>query len=254
MSLEILLFYLIVFIFGLCFGSFFNVCTDRIPRHESVVKVRSHCESCGYTLEWYDNVPLLSYLFLRGRCRKCKTKLSVKYPLMEAVTGALFVLIFIFHGMSIESGIWCLASGVLLTISIIDWRTYEIPIGLNGVLLALGLIHLVLDLKNWPDYLIGFVSVSLLLYILYLLSKGRAIGGGDIKLMAVAGLLLGWKLCIFGFIAGCIIGSIVHIIRMKVTGAEHMLAMGPYLSAGLFLGMLFGDRLISAYMGYFLAG
>ena len=117
----------------------------------------------------------------------------------------------------------------------------------------MGLIHLVLDLTNWPDYLIGFVSVSLLLYTLYLLSKGRAIGGGDIKLMAVAGLLLGWKLCIFGFIAGCIIGSIVHIIRMKVTGAEHMLAMGPYLSAGLFLGMLFGDRLISAYMGYFLA-
>ena len=254
MTPEIAALYLVIFIFGLCFGSFFNVVTDRLPRHESIVTVKSHCESCGYDLKWYDNIPLLSYIFLKGRCRKCKTKLSIKYPLMEAVTGALFVLIFVFHGISIESGIWCLASGVLLTISIIDWRTYEIPIGLNGVLLTLGLIHLVLDLKNWPDYLIGFVSVSLLLYILYLLSKGRAIGGGDIKLMAVAGLLLGWKLCIFGFIAGCIIGSIVHIIRMKVTGAEHMLAMGPYLSAGLFLGMLFGDRLISAYMGYFLAG
>ena len=246
---TLLLIYITVFIFGLCFGSFFNVCTDRLPRHESIVTVRSHCESCGYDLKWYDNIPLLSYLFLRGRCRKCHAKLSIKYPLMEAVTGALFVLIFVFHGISVESVIWCLASGALLTISVIDWRTYEIPIGLNYFLLALGLIHLVTDLKNWSDYLIGAVSVSLLLYIIYLVSKGRAIGGGDIKLMAVAGLLLGWKLCVFGFLVGCITGSIVHIIRMKVSKADHMLAMGPYLAFGLYLAMLVGDRFMDWYLG-----
>ena len=249
MPIELALFYITAFIFGTCFGSFFNVCTDRLPRHESIVTVKSHCESCGYDLKWYDNIPLLSYIFLRGKCRKCHTKLSIKYPVMEAVTGALFVLIFAFHGISIESAIWCLAAGTLQTISVIDWRTYEIPIGLNCFLLALGLIHLALDHTNWFDYAIGFVSVSLLLYIIYLLSKGRAIGGGDIKLMAVMGLLLGWKLCVFGFIAGCIIGSIVHIIRMKVSKADHVLAMGPYLSAGLFLSMLAGDRFMNWYLG-----
>ncbi|MCR4625882.1 MAG: prepilin peptidase [Lachnospiraceae bacterium] len=241
--------HIVIFIFGLCFGSFFNVVTDRLPRHESIVTVKSHCESCGYDLKWYDNIPLLSYIFLKGRCRKCQAKLSIKYPLMEIATGALFVLVFLFHGISIESGIWCLASGVLLTISVIDWRTYEIPIGLNYFLLALGLIHLGLDYKNWFLYVIGAVSVSLLLYIIYLLSKGRAIGGGDIKLMAVMGLLLGWKLCVFGFVVGCVAGSVIHILRMKISKAERMLAMGPYLSAGLFLSMLVGERFMDWYLG-----
>jgi leader peptidase (prepilin peptidase)/N-methyltransferase len=247
--IELSVVYFLTFIFGLCFGSFFNVVTDRLPRHESIVTVKSHCENCGYVLKWYDNIPLLSYIFLGGRCRKCKSKLSIKYPLMEAVTGALFVLIFVFHGISIESCLWCLATGALLAISVIDWRTYEIPIGLNYFLLALGLIHLALDFRNWLEYVIGAVSVSLLLYVIYLLSKGRAIGGGDIKLMFVCGLLLGWKLCVFGFIAGCVIGSIVHVLRMKISKAEHMLAMGPYLSAGLYLSMLIGERFMDWYLG-----
>ena len=244
-------FYTVVFIYGIVFGSFFNVCTDRIPRHESIVRVRSHCESCGYALKWYDNIPLLSYLILRGRCRKCGTKLSLKYPVMEAVTGIIFVMIFAVHGWSIESGIWCLAAGTLLTLSIIDWRTYEIPIGFNYFLLALGLIHLAIFFRDWQLYVIGLVSVSLFLYIIYLISKGRAIGGGDVKLMAVMGLLLGWKLCIFGFVAGCIAGSIVHVIRMKVSKAGHALAMGPYLSFGLFLSMLVGERFMTWYLGQF---
>ena len=244
-------FYTVVFIYGIVFGSFFNVCTDRIPRHESIVRVRSHCESCGYALKWYDNIPLLSYIILRGRCRKCGTHLSLKYPIMEAVTGIIFVMIFAVHGWNAESGIWCLASGAMLTLSIIDWRTYEIPIGFNYFLLALGLIHLCLYYKDWQLYAVGLVSVSLFLWLIYLVSGGRAIGGGDIKLMAVMGLLLGWKLCILGFLIGCVAGSVIHIVRMKVSHADHVLAMGPYLSFGLFTAMLVGEKLLTWYFGQF---
>lgn len=244
-------FYFIVFIYGIVFGSFFNVCTDRIPRHESIVRVRSHCEGCGYALKWYDNIPLLSYIFLKGRCRKCGMKLSPKYPAMEAVTGIIFVVIFAVHGWSVESGIWCLAAGIMLTLSVIDWRTYEIPIGFNYFLLALGLIHLFLYFRDWPEYAIGLVSVSLLLFIIYVVSRGRAIGGGDVKLMAAMGLLLGWKLCIFGFVVGCVSGSLIHILRMKLTKADHVLAMGPYLSFGLFVSMLVGESFVGWYLGQF---
>ena len=103
---------------------------------------------------------------------------------------------------------------------------------------------MVLDIKNFSGYLIGFFLVSGMLLLLYIVTKGKAIGGGDIKLMAAAGLLLGWKLVILAFFIGCILGSVIHIIRMKLAGADKVLAMGPYLSAGLFIAMLWGNSFL----------
>jgi leader peptidase (prepilin peptidase)/N-methyltransferase len=113
------------------------------------------------------------------------------------------------------------------------------------------MIHLVLDYQNRASYVIGFLAISMPLYILFRLSGGRAIGGGDIKLMAAAGLLLGWKQIILAFVAGCIAGSVIHIIRMRVANAERTLALGPYLSLGILFVILWGDAWIQAYIGCF---
>lgn len=246
-----ILLYIIVLLYGIVIGSFVNVCIYRIPKHENIVKVRSHCMSCGYQLKWQDLIPLFSYIRLGGKCRQCKAKLSVQYPLIEALNGVLYVVIVYVNGVSVETLLYCLLASALLTIGIIDFRTYEIPFGINLFILALGLIHTCLDYHNWADYVIGFLAVSVFLYLLYLLSKGRAIGGGDIKLMAVCGLMLGWKQIILAFILGCILGSIIHLLRMKRSGEGRVLAMGPYLAMGVFLAMLWGEYFLRWYFGLY---
>lgn len=250
--LPIILFYIIIFLFGIVIGSFLNVCIYRIPKHEDIVKTRSHCMSCGYQLKWYDMFPVFSYLFLGGKCRQCGAKLSVQYPLIEAANGILYTMIVWMNGVNVESLLYCLLTSALIVLSVIDFRTYEIPLGINLFILALGLIRVATDYRNFPDYLIGFLSVSAVLAVLYYVSKGRAIGGGDVKLMAVCGLLLGWKLIIMAFLLGCIFGAVIHVIRMRVSGEDHVLAMGPYLSMGVFIAALWGNQLLTWYLGQFL--
>ena len=208
---------------------------------------------CGYQLKWYDLIPLFSYFFLRGRCRKCGTRISIQYPIIEAVNGILYVLIFLRYGLTIETLLYCLLFSALLALSVIDFRTFEIPVGFNIFILILGLIRVATDYKNWLLYLIGLVSVSLFLFAIFAITKGRGIGGGDVKLMAATGLLLGWKLNLLGFVMGCILGSIIHIIRMKVSKEGRTLAMGPYLSLGVVLTVFFGEYIISWYMSFFTA-
>lgn len=251
MYLELIPIYITIFLFGIVIGSFLNVCIFRIPNHETVVTERSHCMKCGYQLLWYDMVPVFSWLCLGGKCRKCKAPISPQYPIVEAVNGILYVVVFAVNGFSLESILYCLFVSALLVLSVIDWRTYEIPIGINIFILILGILHTALDYKNWLMYVIGFFSVSLFLFLLLWISKGRAIGGGDVKLMAVAGLLLGWKLAILAFFIGCIVGSVIHLLRMKLSGADKVLAMGPYLSVGLFIAALWGNAMIGWYLGMF---
>lgn len=246
--LPTILLYIIIFLYGIVIGSFLNVLIYRLPKKENIVTTRSHCMNCGYQLKWYDLVPIFSYLALGGRCRKCKTRISVQYPIIEALNGILYLIVFIRFGMSVDSLLYCLLFSALLTLSVIDFRTYEIPVGINVFILLLGLVRVVTDWNNWPDYLIGFLAVSCFLYVIYIVTKGRGIGGGDVKLMAVCGLVLGWKLVVLGFFLGCIIGSICHLIRMKVSDADHVLAMGPYLSVGVMIAALFGNQMIHWYL------
>jgi len=159
------------------------------------------------------------------------------------------VLIFAVNGFNLVSVLYCLMASALLALSVIDFRTYEIPFGFNVFIAILGGIRICTDLSNWTEYVIGFFAVSAVLELLLIISKGRAIGGGDVKLMAAAGLLLGWKLIILSFFIGCILGSVIHIIRMKVSHAEHVLAMGPYLSLGILIAALFGNSFITWYFG-----
>lgn len=248
---ELLLYIVcIVFLYGIVIGSFLNVCIYRIPRGESVVKAPSHCTSCGYQLRWFDLIPIVSWLALRGHCRKCKAPISVQYPLVELANSGLYVLIFLQKGCSVESGIYCLMASALLVLSVIDERTFEIPAGINLFILILGVLHLAMNPADWKNYLFGAVVVSGFLELLVIFSKGRAIGGGDVKLMAGAGLLLGWQRILLAFLLGCFLGAAIHTLRIKRSGADKVLAFGPYLSVGIMLSYLWGQQMIAAYLHY----
>jgi leader peptidase (prepilin peptidase)/N-methyltransferase len=245
----LVIFYLILFVYGIVIGSFVNVLIYRLPKHEDFVKIRSHCMSCGYQLRWFDLIPIVSWVIYKGRCRNCGQKISAQYPLIEALNGVVYVLVGIVYGISVDTVLICLAASALIAISVIDYRTMVIPAGLNYTICILGIIRMAVDYKNFANYLLGFVSVALFLFILYTISKGRWIGGGDIKLMAATGLLVGWKLNILAFFLGCIYGSVIHIIRMRVSHKGHVLALGPYLAGGVMTAILVGDRIISWYFG-----
>ena len=249
MPVELLIpIYVFVFLYGIVIGSFLNVCMIRIPKGESIVSEGSHCVKCGYRLKWYDLIPLFSYLFLKGKCRNCGEKISPQYPVIEFINGAVYVFVFLLKGVTLESLLICLLFSCLLTLSVIDFKTFTIPVGFNIFIAVLGIIRVLTDFSNVVNYLIGAVCVSLFLLILYALSKGRAIGGGDIKLMTAAGLFLGWQNTILSFMLGCVLGACIHLIRMKVSKEGRVLAMGPYLSMGIFISALFGKEIITGYL------
>lgn len=244
---QTIILYSLIFIYGIVVGSFLNVCIYRIPKQESLVSSRSHCMNCGYQLRWYDLIPVFSYLFLGGRCRQCKKEISIQYPLVELLNGSLWVLTFFFCGIGIHSVIYCFMISALIVLSIIDARTFEIPIGINIFLLIIGSIREVIDGSTLYQYVFDLCIVGGFLFLLFVITDGRGIGGGDVKLMGVAGLLLGWKLVLVALIFGCLYGSVIHIARMKLSKVDHVLAMGPYLSAGIITAAWFGERMIAWY-------
>ena len=249
--MEYIILYIMVFLIGISIGSFLNVCIYRIPKKEDIVFERSHCMSCGNVLKWYELIPLFSFLVQGGKCRNCKTKLSVQYPLIELLNGLIYVWIFMAKGFQPESILFCICASVLIVISVIDWRTYEIPFGCNIIIGILGIVRVFLNLAHWYDYVIGFFAVSGLFLIIYWITKGRGIGGGDIKLMAAAGLLLGWQNILLSLMIGSIAGSVIHLALMKIQGKDRVLAFGPYLAFGIFISMLYGNDIITWYLGMF---
>lgn len=247
-SLTALL-YIFIFVYGIVIGSFLNVCIYRIPKKESIVAVNSHCMNCGHGLAWYDLFPLFSFLFLKGKCRYCGMKLSLQYPIVEGLNGILYVIVFLVNGVSVESGLYCFLVSALLVLSVIDYRTMEIPLSVNAVILGIGVVHMIFDLDRFIDYIIGFFAASLFLLLCFIVTRGRGIGGGDIKLMAVAGACLGWGDILLALVFGCVIGSVIQCIVIAVTKKKTKFAMGPYLSVGIFVAMLWGEQFLEWYIG-----
>lgn len=243
-------------LFGALIGSFLNVLIFRIPKKEEFVKTPSHCMTCGHRLAWYDLFPLFSWLSLGGKCRYCKTKLSPQYPLVEGANAVCWFLVFLLQVPSdgldlvplLHALLMALMCSALLALSVIDFRTYEIPVGFNIFIGCLGILRLLTDLSSWPDSLIGLFCVSVPLLLIFLVSKGRAIGGGDVKLMAACGFLIGWQKICFAFLVGCILGAVIHSVRMRVSKADHVLAMGPYLSIGVFLSLFLCEPFVEWYI------
>ena len=247
-----ILIYTIVFLYGIVIGSFLNVCIFRIPKKENIVQ-SSHCMSCGRKLGWRDMVPVFSYIMLRGRCRQCGAKISIQYPLIEALNGVLYVIVFMANGFTFSSVLYCLMTSALIVITVIDERTFRIPVTFNLFIGLLGIIMTVYDYRHIVSHLIGAFCVSLFLYGLYYFSSGKAIGGGDIKLTFAWGFFLGWKLALVSFFLAVLTGGIYGaylLLTGKKERKEHF-AFGPFLCLGAILAVLWGDALIGWYLGFY---
>ena len=241
----------ILAVLGVCVGSFLNVLIYRIPKGEEFVKTPSHCMNCGHTLAWYENIPVISWLLQHGKCRACGVKLSAQYPVVEALNGAMWLLTgLLYRGDWLTVGLYCLLFSMLLVLTVIDWRTFTIPNGINLVIFLLGVVRLITDLDNWVSYLIGLVSVSLVFLLMHLATHGNGLGMGDVKLVAAAGLLLGWSSMLVAIVIGSLSGAIIHSVRMR-HGADRKLAFGPYLAAGIWIAALGGQQIVDAYFGLF---
>ena len=243
--------FILLFVLGCCVGSFCNVLIYRIPKEEEFVKTPSHCMSCGHELKWFELIPVVSWLLQKGKCRACGVKLSAQYPVVEALNGIMWLLTgILFRGDWLTVALYCVLWSMLMVLSVIDWRTFIIPNGINLVIFLLGVVRLVTDLGNWRGYLIGMVSVALVFFLLHLATGGQGLGMGDVKLVAGAGLLLGWPKMLLAVLIGSLGGALIHMARMK-RGADRKLAFGPYLAAGIWLAALAGQPIINGYLSLF---
>jgi leader peptidase (prepilin peptidase)/N-methyltransferase len=241
----------VTFLFGCIIGSFLNVCIYRIPHHESIVVGSSHCPKCMTPIRSFDLIPILSYVFLRGKCRTCKARISFRYPLIEFLTGCLFLGVFLVYGYTWPTLIGFVLSAVLVVIAMIDLDTMEIPDVFHYIILGLALVNILFLKANLVDHVIGSLIVSLPFFLVAYLTQG--LGGGDIKLMAVSGLLLGVQPTVVAALLGVMLGGIVasYLLITKKKGRKAMIAFGPFLCVGLYVAFLFGTPVFQWYMSLF---
>jgi len=237
-----------VFAFGLLIGSFSNVCIHRLPKKESIAFPGSHCTSCNTPIRALDNIPVLSYLFLGGKCRACGRKFSIVYPLIEIAVALLIVAVYVKFGVSWEFLIYAVVSTALVIITVIDYEHKIIPdiITLPGIVLGLGAGSY---LVGWVDSGLGFLLGGGLFYLLAVLSRG-GMGGGDIKFIAAAGALLGWQKVLLVIVLGATLGSIIGLILMvaKKKDRKSQIPFGPFLAVGTLIAIFFGGDLIAMYL------
>lgn len=187
---------------------------------------------------------ILVYAYVKG-------KLDKAYRILIPGNILLYLCIYIIEGTGFWPFLFSLTASVLLTLSVVDGWTMEIPLECNVVIGVLGICHLLYDRRNWLEYVIGAGTVSLLFLLVYVITRGQGIGGGDIKLMVAAGLLLGWKKILLALFLGSVMGSVIHLLRIKFQNKESVLAFGPYLAVGIFLSGLFGEAMIHWYLSFF---
>lgn len=241
-----------LFIIGICSGSFYNVVGLRVPRGQSIVFPRSHCTKCDRTLQWYELVPVLSWLVLLGKCRKCKTKISPIYPIIEFITGVLFVLVYLEFGLTVETFFYILLSSLMVIISVSDIDTRLIPNKILGVFLVLLLpVTYFVEAIDWKSQVIGVILAFAINYLILLFSKGKGMGGGDIKLFMLLALVLGWKSFITLFFLSVVIGMFVGIYT-KVRTKESEIPFGPSIALATIITIFYGQELLKWYLNLYI--
>jgi leader peptidase (prepilin peptidase) / N-methyltransferase len=240
-----------VFAFGLIIGSFCNVVVYRLPQGKSIVMPGSQCRSCARSIRPWDNIPLLSYFLLKGQCRFCKEPISIRYPVVECISGVLFVLFYLKFGLSMTFVVYALLTSVLIIVALIDLDHNIIPntITLPGMAIGLGLSTAALPITPLSS-LYGLMIGGAIFYLIALISKG-GMGGGDIKLIAMIGAFLGLPGVLFTIFASALFGSMVGLmlILLGKKGRKDRVPFGPFLSCGAILFMLSGNELIQWYLG-----
>lgn len=247
---------ILIFVFGLCIGSFMNVCIYRIPLSKSIVTPRSMCPGCGRLISAYDNIPIISYIFLGGKCRKCKIPISLRYPLVEIISGLTALAVFMRFGISAEGAIYFAFVSALLIITFIDIDHRIIPdtISLPGIPAGFLLASLLLPTVTYKASLVGILigggSLLAVAWIYNLITKKEGMGGGDIKLLAMIGAFTGWKGVLFTIFVASATGTLAGIAVMLKTqkGMKLAVPFGPFLSIGAILYIFFGTELVSWYI------
>ena len=251
--LAFFIIYTFIFVFGICIGSFLNVAVYRLPNHISIAYGRSFCPKCHKQIPNRDLIPIFRYLHLKGLCRNCQAPISPRYPLVEAFTGLLAVGLFWYYGFNLTALVIFSVACILTIIALIDIDTMTIP---NNLLIALS-IPAVLIYWFFPEIsllarIIGFFAVSLPMFLLNFI-KADAMGGGDIKLMAVSGFMLGWQNILLAmFIALLASGlAIVYLLAAKQKTTQSHIAFGPYLCLGIITALVYGKPIIELYFAFF---
>ena len=241
---------------GLCVGSFLNVCILRLPRDQSLLHPRSTCPNCKQPIAWRDNIPLFSWLYLRGKCRWCHKPISRQYPLIEALVGALFGISLVVYGISLQAVAAALFGTLLLGIAITDARHYIIPDEFTWGGLVIGLL---LSLGGGvPGFLqallgavVGFVLLWLVGQVGAWVFKEEAMGGGDVKMMAMVGSFVGWHGVLITVFAGAALGSLIFVpLSLK---KKRLVPFGVFLAVGAAVAFVFGHAIVTWY-GHFLKG
>lgn len=242
---------IVFLIFGLVFGSFYNVVIYRLPNHQSLSTEPSHCPSCAHRLGVFDLVPVLSFILLKGRCRYCQEKISFRYPLIELITGLMFVLTYLRYGFSSATWIGLLLHSILIIVAMIDIDTMEIMDRFHIMILILAIVVVINSPLSLYSHVIGFFLISTPFFLIATFIGGM--GGGDIKLIAVAGLLLGIKATFIAFFISSISGGIVaaYLLLTKQKERKSLIAFGPYLCIGISIAYLYGIPLFDAYINLF---
>lgn len=245
----------LVVIFGLVIGSFLNVCICRIANEESIAFPPSHCTNCGYELKAKDLIPVLSYIFLGGKCRSCKEKISIQYPIVEILNAILYIAIYLKFGFTLNLFKFCLFASLLIVIGFIDFKTkyaYNSTVVFGVVSGILFAVLEWMETKSIPwNYIAGAFIGFGIIYLIVILTRGM--GEGDIDIALICGLFLGIKgilvTLFLAIILGGIVATIILIFKLKERKAE--IAFGPYLAIGGIIACLYGSRLIDIYLGLF---
>lgn len=260
--MEKYIFITYIFIIGTVFGSFFNVCIFRIPNKESISNPQSYCYKCNNRLTYLDLIPILSWILLKGKCRYCGQKISLRYPLIELLTGILFIIIYNVHGLNFITINYLVLTSLLIIITFIDIDYYIIP---DSMIILGSIFELLFNLTNKGisirNSIIGGVVCSgvmlILITLIELVVKKEVMGGGDIKLFFMIGLFLGLKLGLLTILLSIYVGAfygIVTIIYSKIKKQEYnsIIPYGPFISVGAIISVLCGTNIINWYIDLFI--
>lgn len=240
---------------GLCIGSFLNVVIYRLPNKMSLNKPASHCPKCDKAIAWYDNIPLVSYLILGGKCRHCHSKISIQYPLVELLTALLFVGSYLKFGLTFDCLIACLVITLFIGLSGIDYKHMFIPDSIIIGLLVVAVFGFIVNaprVTNWSEKLLTFVLgivITIFVILLSRLLRRDIIGYGDLKLFVATGLIIGYKLALIGIFFGAVCAMIIELLlKGKRKG---VIPFGPYLAMGFMISFFLGNEIINWYISFF---
>ncbi|MBE6066183.1 MAG: prepilin peptidase [Clostridium lundense] len=244
--------YLIIFIFGTIIGSFLNVCIYRIPKNQSIAYPPSHCTNCKNNLKPYDLIPILSYILLKGRCRYCREKISVRYPIIEFLTGILYVLVYVRYDLTLDAIKYIIMVSILIVIGMIDLDTTNVyfKTTLTGFIVAVTFlaIHAYMGLPV-INYIYGGIIGGGTLVLIILITKG-GMGWGDAEIFFVCGLFLGLKLTLLMLFLSFVIGSVIGLalIALKRKTRKDYVPFGPFIVLASIITILWGQNIITWYL------